>query len=283
MIRLLQIVLCVAACVASTATAAEPLLPWQPHEIALTAAREHPWWTFPGQAVLRRQGGTESLTVEAYWDGGRRWVVRVALPQPGIWKWQTQSDDAGLAGQSGTIEVVAPSPEQRAANANLRGQLRIASAGRHFEYADGTPFFLLADTLWAANTARCGLGRNADGPFFQHLADRKDKGFTAILMQYFHGYGDYPDSPGHRNEGGKPYLDIGAKSLNPAHFQSLDARLRAIWDRGFVAAIPATWWGKTNNCVFALEDARRHQRVLRRALRAVQLNLEPERRIPIRL
>jgi len=257
MIRLLKLVLCLMSFAAGTVKAAEPRLSWQPHEIALTAAREHPWWEFPAQASFQRQGGTESLTIEAYWHGGRRGTVRGALPQPGIWKWQTQSDDSGLASQSGTIEVVAPSPDQAAANPNLRGQVRIASGRRHFEYADGTPFLLLADTLWAGNTARCGLGSREDGPFFQHLVDRKDKGFTAILMQYFHGYGDYPDSPGHRNEGGKPYLDIHSKTLNPAHFQSLDVRLRALWDRGFVAVIPATWWGKTNRCVFQPEDARR--------------------------
>ncbi|MCI0432686.1 MAG: hypothetical protein L0271_03410, partial [Gemmatimonadetes bacterium] len=43
-------------------------------------------------------------------------------------------------------------------NPDLRGSIRVARSGWHFEYADGTPFFLLADTAWAANTARCGLG-----------------------------------------------------------------------------------------------------------------------------
>jgi hypothetical protein len=131
-------------------------------------------------------------------------------------------------------------------NPNLRGQVRVAKAGRHFEFADGTPFLLLADTLWAANTARCGLGEREDGPFYQYLADRAAKGFTAILMQYFHGYGDYPDAPGHRNEGGHTFLDRDVTRLNPAHFQSLDTRMRALWSRGFVALIPATWWGKPN-------------------------------------
>ncbi|NJN05608.1 MAG: DUF4038 domain-containing protein [Rhodobacteraceae bacterium] len=184
-------------------------------------------------------------------------LVRVALPKAGRWTWRTESEDAGLNGKSGTLDVVAPNAAQLAANPNLRGPIRIAAGGRHFEHADGTPFFLLASTLWAGNTARCGLGANADGPFFEHLADRKAKGFTAILMQYFHGYGDYPDSPGHRNEGGKPYRDITTKELNPAHFTSLDTRMRALWERGFAVAIPATWWGKTKNCVFTPEDARR--------------------------
>ncbi len=255
--RVLTPVVLVVLFAACEASDAEPPLAWQPHEIALTAQRDHPWWEFPVRAQFKRQGGEESLTVEGYWDGGRRWVVRVALPQPGQWTWRTESQDGGLAGKSGTIEVVEPSPDAIVANPNLHGLVRIVPDHRHFEYADAAPFFLLADTLWAGNTARCGLGANGDGPFFQHLADRRAKGFTAILMQYFHGYGDYPDSPGHGNEGGKPYSDIRTKSLNPAHFQALDGRMRAIWDRGFVAAIPATWWGKTNNCVFTPVDARR--------------------------
>lgn len=240
------------------AFAADSVPAWQPHEIRLTASRQHPWWEFPVRVTFARRSGQDtSITVEAFWDGDNTWVVRAALPQAGTWTWRSESDDAGLNGRSGVIEVVAPTAEQIDANPNLRGQIRIAKSRRYFEYADGTPFFLLADTLWAGNTSRCGLGEKNDGPFFRHLADRKEKGFTAILMQYFHGYGDYPESPGHRNEGGKPYLDIETKQLNPAHFQSLDVRMQALWEHGFVAAIPATWWGKTNSCVFTPEDARR--------------------------
>jgi hypothetical protein len=155
----------------------------------LTAEREHPWWEFPVRARFQRDGGGETLTVEAYWDGGRRWVLRTALPKPGVWLWRTESADGGLSGQSGRIAVVAPPEDRVRANPNLRGQVRVASSGRHFEYADRTPFFLLADTLWAGNTARCGLGTDGTGPFTDHLADRKGKGFTAVLMQLIHGYG----------------------------------------------------------------------------------------------
>jgi hypothetical protein len=240
------------------AVGAEPLLQWQPHDLAFTATREHPWWEFPVRAAFHREGARDpQLTVEGFWDGGNAWVVRVALPSAGRWTWHTQSADPGMHDRRGEISVAAPNAEQLAANPNLRGSLRVAADRRHFEHADGTPFFLLASTLWAANTARCGLGANQDGPFYQHLADRKSKGFTTILMQYFHGYGDYPDSPGHRNEGGKPYLEDDRAKLNPLHFQALDTRLDALWREGFVAAIPTTWWGKTKRCVFTVEDARR--------------------------
>ncbi|MBN2450919.1 MAG: DUF4038 domain-containing protein, partial [Lentisphaeria bacterium] len=157
--------------------------------------------------------------------------------------------------QRGRVEVRAPTEEEIRRNPNLRGHIEVSPDGRTFRYADGTPFFLLADTLWAGNTARCGLGEDRDGPFFRHLADRRAKGFTAILMQYFHGYGDYDDAPGHRNEGGRTFLGQPAARLNPAHFQALDRRLEALWGEGFVAAVPTTWWGKTRRCVCTVEDA----------------------------
>jgi hypothetical protein len=33
--------------------------------------------------------------------------------------------------------------------------------------------------------------------------------------------------------------------------------MQALWTRGVVAAIPTTWWGKTNQCLFSPVDARR--------------------------
>ncbi len=145
-----------------------------------------------------------------------------------------------------------------AQNPNLRGQLQIAADRRSFVYADGTPFFLLADTLWAGNTTRAGLGDNDDGPFFEYLADRKAKGFTAVLMQMFHGFGDYPEDPtGQRNEGGHLFFDRDFKRLNPAFFDYTDRRWEALWRRGWVVASPFSWWGKTKTCRFDPDQARR--------------------------
>lgn len=111
--------------------------------------------------------------------------------------------------------------------------------------------------MGAGNTERCGLGTNEDGPFFEHLADRHAKGFNAILMQCIHGYGDYPDAQAHRNEGGYAFLERDPARLSPAYFQALDRRMQALWQRGFVAAVPTMWWGKTKKSLFTPEDARR--------------------------
>ncbi len=230
---------------------------WQPQDIRLMAEQDFPWWVFPVRAAFTHHDSGAKIDLEGFWDGGRNWVIRFAATRPGTWTYTTSSTDPGLNGHSGVLRVRTPTPDQIEENANYRGHIGISENGRYFRYADGTPFLLLADTLWAGNTARCGLGDHRDGPFFQYLADRRAKGFTAILMQYFHGYGDYPDSPGHRNEGGKPFFDRPAEQLNPRHFQSLDRRMQALWDSGFALATPTTWWGKTQRCSFTIEDARR--------------------------
>lgn len=230
---------------------------WLPKKIRLVAEEEHSWWSFPVRACFTHRETGDEITLSGFWDGNRDWMVRFAPTEVGMWSYRTSSADPGLDGRTGQIVVRAATEAEIADNPNYRGHLRISADGRFFEYADGTPLLLLADTLWAGNTARCGLGEQQDGPFFQYLADRRGKGFTAVLMQYFHGYGDYPNSPGHRNEGGKPFLGQPAERLNPAHFQALDVRMQALWDGGFVAAIPTTWWGKTKRCSFTIQDARR--------------------------
>ena len=148
--------------------------------------------------------GTE-IAVDGFYDGGKTCRIRFALPLPGEWTWRTSSLDFGLNGVSGCLTAAPPTPEQVGRNPNYRGHLKIGAGGRYFEYADGTPFFLMADTLWAGNSARCGLGENEDGPFHRYIADRKAKGFTAVLMQYMRGFGDTTNEPaGQRNEWGIP-------------------------------------------------------------------------------
>lgn len=235
-------------------TAGNPIQ-WSIFDLELAAQDDHDWWTFPVQAVFSH--GETEVVVDGFWNGGNVWRVRFTFPFSGIWKWTTRSEDAGLDGVSGEINVEAPSETQVAENSNYRGHVRISGNGRYFEYDDGTPCFILADTLWAGNSARCGLGENKDGPFFQYLANRKAKGFTTILMQYMRGFGDTTnEKAGQRNEGGYPFGDGVVDNLNPSFFQMMDRRMDALWFDGWVVATPVTWFGK-RNCFFSLEWAKR--------------------------
>ncbi len=231
---------------------------WQTVEITLRAKKaavdpleSDVWVDLSGPGFSKRVFG--------FWDGGNTYRVRVIATAPGSWTWLSGSlsNDPGLSGKKGAIQASAWTEAEKEDNPNRRGQVRIASSERHFEYADGAPLFLLADTIWAANTARCGLGKNQDGPFFEYLADRKAKGFTAVLLQTIHGYGDYPGAQAHRNEGGYAFEGGNPARLNTAYFQALDKRMDALWEHGFVVATPFMWWGKTGKCLFTPGNALR--------------------------
>jgi len=94
LIRLVFAAVLAAALARFAAAAADAPTPaWQPQEMAFTAKRDHPWWEFPVRAVFCHNSGTTALTIEGFWDGGRHWVIRAALPQPGTWAWHTESAD----------------------------------------------------------------------------------------------------------------------------------------------------------------------------------------------
>ncbi len=239
-------------------TSAQDLSRWGILDIVLRSSTQHPWWEFPVTATLTHARSGTQLTMKGCWDGEDRWLIRFTPPLAGKWTYVTASEDNELNRQQGQIEVRKATAKEIATNANLRGQVRLSDNGRYFEYADGTPTFILGDTLWAANTLRCGLGENEDGPFFQYLDDRQSKGFTAVLMEYMRGFGDTDtEVAGQRNEGGYPFHDNEVQRLNPSYFQSLDRRMQAIHNRGLLMAISTTWFAKRHNCFFDREWAPR--------------------------
>ncbi|TWU31819.1 apiosidase-like domain-containing protein [Novipirellula artificiosorum] len=236
--------------------AAEPITKWTPVVMQFDSEESYPWWEFPVEATLRHEGSGAQLQIEAFYDGPKRYTLRFALPLAGKWSYRIKSRDSKLNGNSGVVTVEAPTQQQSRSNPNLRGHVRASENGRYFQYADGKPFFFLGDTNWSINTARCGLGANQDGPFFEYLNDRKSKGFAAILVAYMRGFGDTDEPAGQRNEGGYPFTGGQVEQLNAKYFQSLDTRMQAIWDRGFVVAVHPTWFAK-RNCFFDHESAKR--------------------------
>jgi len=230
---------------------------WDIRDIELTASNGHDWWEFPVEATFTHSSRAQ-ITLKGFWNGDLTWVIRFAPTLAGEWRYITSSSDPGLDGSSGLIHAQVPSQEQVALNPNYHGHIRIHPEGRYLQYDDGIPFFWLGDTVWAANTSRCGLGENRDGPFYRYLADRKAKAITLIQIECMRGFGDTTTEPaGQKNEGGYPFVANDVRQLNSPYFQSLDRRVQAIWAGGFVIAAPPTWWGKMGNCFFPLEWARR--------------------------
>src|SRR6266478_1704797 len=90
----------------------------------------------------------ETNQVYGFWDGGKTWLVRFSPNLPGRWTFtSTCSDKAnkGLNNQRGEFVCTAAIATTRFAR---HGQIHVAADHRHFEHADGTPFFWLSDSVW---------------------------------------------------------------------------------------------------------------------------------------
>jgi hypothetical protein len=169
--------------------------PWEVVEISLSTQREYRNPYTEVECWVRLEGPDFDRRVYGFWDGGQEFRVRVVATQPGYWKWTSgsnQAEDAGLNGKEGAFEAKPWSETQKQANPNRRGMIRATSDGHALQYADGTPFFFLGDTWWAASTWRYPLTGHAPDPswkpgpdgfsFENALAYRKGQGYNLIAL-----------------------------------------------------------------------------------------------------
>ncbi len=174
--------------------------------------------------------------VPAWWAGGSEWRVRFAPPAPGRYRFRTACSDASNADLHGREGVVEAAPYEGDNPLLARGPLRVAADRRHFEHADGTPFFWLGDTWWM------GLCKRLTWPDdFQRLAaDRVAKGFSVIQVVA----GLYPDMPAFdprgANEAGLPWEADYAR-INPAYFDAADLRIQWLVRVGLVPCVVGCW------------------------------------------
>lgn len=105
---------------------------------------------------------------------------------------------------------------------------------RYLTYADGTPFFWLADTWWYAGTSRMTK------PILHTLLrNRRKKGFTVILLVVGAPPEVDPRSSQAANEGGTAFQKDG--SLNSAYFDEINTVIRATLDAGLVPCLVGSW------------------------------------------
>jgi hypothetical protein len=172
----------------------------------------------------------------AFWAGGSTWRVRYAAPAPGLYKIRSVSSDTSNHDLHDRVSELTVQPYTGQNVHYKRGPLKVAEDGRHFQHADGTPFFWLGDTWWMGLCKRLSW---PDG--FQTLAaDRLQKGFTVVQIVA----GLYPDmepyDPRGANEAGYPWEPDFAR-INPAYFDMADVRMQHLADQGLVACVVGFW------------------------------------------
>lgn len=164
-------------------------------------------------------------TSEAYgfWDGGRDWRVRFSPDEPGMWKFSSICSDPGNAGLNGKTGAFLCTSPLVITPFHKHGRVVVAPDQQHFEYADGTPFFWMADAVW--NGPRQARPKDWE----RYVQVRASEGFDVAEWSAAPGANDLGESA----LGGFP----DRVSINPRVFQRLDTRLDALSRVGMLSAI----------------------------------------------
>jgi len=222
-----------------------------------TASYRNPFLDLELDAIVTRPDGQE-VRVPMFWAGQQEWCLRYASHQLGSHSWRTECtdrDNAGLHAIRGTIRVA---PYEGDNPLFRHGPVHVTNDRRHFQHADGAPFFWLGDTWWK------GLCRRLTWQGFQELtADRSEKGFTVVQIVC----GTYPDErgllqPTWENEGGLPYLKEDFSEVNPDYFRFADRRLEHLVAAGITPAIVGGWGRAVGLNAVGLPGYKRHYRNL---------------------
>lgn len=198
-------------------------------------AYEDPFNQVEIDAVIQGPGDT-SQRVPGFWAGGNEWRFRFSAARAGDYRLRTESSDAsnpGLHGGEGTIRV---EPYRGENELYRRGPIRISRQGKHFEHADGAPFFWLADSWWLGMCKRFRWPND----FKRLTQDRREKGFTVIQFPVGFACDMRPFDERGANEAGFP-LTENYQSINPAYFDLIDRRVEWLVEQGLVPAMMASW------------------------------------------
>ena len=165
----------------------------------------------------------ETHRVFGFWDGDRTWRVRFSPDQVGRWTFRTVSSDVankGLHNQTGEFLCTTGTGPTRF---NQHGPVRVAADHRHFEHADGTPFFWVADTVW--NGPRISEPKNWE--FYAQT--RASQHFTVA---------QWAVAPGHDIKGESALIGGPDQvSVNPGFFRRLENKMEVLSKAGILSAI----------------------------------------------
>lgn len=174
--------------------------------------------------------------ITAFWAGGKVWRFRYSSPLIGTHNFRTECSvtaDAGLHGKTGAIQVT---PYRGKNPLYAHGPVQVADNKRHFEHADGTPFFWLGDTWWMGLCDRLKWPQG----FKQLTADRVKKGFNVVQIIA----GLYPDmhafDPRGANEAGFPWEE-GYAHIRPEYFDAADKKLAHLVANGITPCLVGAW------------------------------------------
>ncbi|MHC4674324.1 MAG: apiosidase-like domain-containing protein [Planctomycetota bacterium] len=198
------------------------------YEVVLVADADYPNPYLDVTLSATFNGPGQTIIMSGFWDGGRLYKIRMLPTVTGTWTWTTSSNRSSLNNQSGSFIC------QSSTN---KGYVRVSSAYPYtFEWAgDGTPFFLMGDTVWHMYYNL----RYADGTFQSLIDDRAAQHFNyahGVVHDFLH------------NEGGAIYSaqdevleTFNCDTLNPDYFKWIDKKIDYMNSKGMVASMFFAW------------------------------------------
>jgi len=201
------------------------------------------------------EGPDGQRRLPGFWGGEQEWRVRFAPPAPGEYRLRSvcnRTDDTDLHGREMRLTAAAYEGDNPL---RVHGPVVVSDDRRSLRHGDGKPFFFLADTWWMGLTARLDFPTG-----FQTLtADRKAKGFTAVLLVA----GVYPEidplDPRGANEAGRPWQGQ-FERINPAWWDMADLRIAHLVREGIVPVILSGWGYALE--IMGAEKMKQHWRTL---------------------
>ncbi|HWC61353.1 MAG TPA: DUF5060 domain-containing protein, partial [Verrucomicrobiae bacterium] len=163
---------------------------------------------------------------DAFWDGGKTWRVRFSPDLPGRWTYRTACTDAanrGLDNQSGEFLCTSPTGTGRFAK---HGPIHVAKDGHHFEHADGSPFFYMADAAW--NAPRLSSARD----WITYTQVRAGQNFSAV---------EWSAAPGTDAKKHSAFSGGSQITIDPVYYQALDEKVDMMNRAGLLSVIAPLW------------------------------------------
>lgn len=212
---------------------------WNRVELGLESSRRypHPDTDVAIHAVFTGPSG-RTIALPGFWDGGDDWKVRFAPTELGRWSYRVEATDETNPGLNEVTGLLDVTPYTGDLDIYQHGFVRVSANRRAFEYADGTPFFWLANTHWQApNYERLHECNNPYEPCdsqFRCSADNdRARGFSV--------YQTYPDAAMNDGGGNVSQVDWWTTKythLNPRAFaEQFDVMMDYLADQGTVIAL----------------------------------------------
>jgi len=235
---------------------------YQVLDIAFKAKVKNPFAT-EFSAVFTSESGTEQK-VHGFYNGNQEWLLRFSASEPGVWKYETNSEVKNLNKKTGAVKVL------NETEAGQHGGIVVKPENpQYFYYQDGNPYFLMAfecDWLYALD-----YHNEKSLPKTEHLMNLvKENGFNQVVMNVFsydvnwkwgkdsllkqhpeHEFGAPKDIFPFKGNNEKPDYS----ELNVEFFKKLDRTISLLDDKNIISHLMIYVWNKEVNWPDMYTDA----------------------------